>query len=114
MNQSKDRNIQVLSVTYIYCIVIIKLSLYVLSMAAMFSVFLLIVMLFLKISFFFFFKESSLNLIMSIYEKLTANIRLYGKILKAFPLMRNETKMPTATQHCAEVPARELKNTKKK
>ena len=51
---------------------------------------------------------------MSIYEKLTANIRLYGKILKAFPLMRNETKMPTATQHCAEVPARELKNTKKK
>ena len=46
MHQSKDRNIQVLSVTYIYCIVIIKLSLYVLSMAAMFSVFLLIVMLF--------------------------------------------------------------------
>ena len=29
---------------------------------------------------------------MSIYEKLTANIRLYGKILKAFPLMRNEAK----------------------
>ena len=28
----------------------------------------------------------------SIYEKLTANIRLYGKILKAFPRMRNETK----------------------
>ena len=27
-----------------------------------------------------------------IYEKLTANIRLYGKILKAFPLMKNEAK----------------------
>ena len=95
MNQSKDTNIQVLSVTYTHCMVIIKLSLYVLSIAAVSFQCFFGLLCYLKKSisiYIYFFKDSSLNLIMSIYEKLTANIRLYGKILKAFPLMKNEAK----------------------
>ena len=38
-----------------------------------------------------------LNIIKAIYDKHTANIILYGEKLKAFPLVRNKTRVPTFT-----------------
>ena len=38
-----------------------------------------------------------LNIIKAIYDKLTANIIFNGEKLKAFPLVRNNTRVPTLT-----------------
>ena len=38
-----------------------------------------------------------LNIIKAIYDKPTANIILNGETLKAFPLIRNNTRVPTFT-----------------
>jgi len=38
-----------------------------------------------------------LNIIKAIYDKLTANIIFNGEKLKAFPLVRNKTRVPTLT-----------------
>ena len=38
-----------------------------------------------------------MNIIKAIYDKHTANIILYGEKLKAFPLVRNKTRVPTFT-----------------
>ena len=38
-----------------------------------------------------------LNIIKAIYDKPTANIILNGEKLKAFPLVRNKTRVPTFT-----------------
>ena len=38
-----------------------------------------------------------LKIIKAIYDKPTANIILNGEKLKAFPIVRNETRVPTLT-----------------
>ena len=42
-------------------------------------------------------ERTYLNIIKPIYDKLTANIILNGEKLKAFPLVRNKTRVPTFT-----------------
>ena len=58
-----------------------------------------------------------LNIIKAIYDKPTANIILNGKKLKAFPKIRNNTRMPTLTtfiQHSFRSPSHGNQRRKRK